>query len=183
MPEPTLGPIRFVLEHRAQGGDRGPTLRVRRAEDERELLRFDCFERSPHYHIDPPGRNEITALDPADDPIAFTLERLESDPEGLLKRAGLELDRPLDRSRLTDVLRTLEAEMRNPPVDLDRLDLDRLRTRRGEKWAVYASDVLAAWVADMDYPIPDPIRHVLLRAIERSDLGYPLDPERLGHSD
>jgi cystathionine beta-lyase len=180
MPDPALGPIRFVLEHRNAGGDCGPTLHVRRASDDRELLRFDCFERSPHWHVDPPGRDEITSLHPGDDSIAFAIGQLESDPEGLLKRAGLELDEPLDRGWLREKLGALEPEMRNPPVDLDALEVDRLRTRQGEKWAMYPPDVLSAWVADMDFPAPAPVRRALLQSIERSDIGYPLDPDRLG---
>ena len=179
MSEITLGPIRFELEHRDAGGDGGPTLRVRRTEDGREFLRFDCFERSPHWHIDPSGQDKITSLHPGDDPVTFTIEQLRSDPEGLLKRAG-SLDAPIDRAALDESLRKLEAEMRNPPVDLDALDVDRLRTRQGEKWAMYPPDVLCTWVADMDFPAPEPVRRALLRSIERSDIGYPLDPERLG---
>jgi cystathionine beta-lyase len=54
------------------------------------------------------------------------------------------------------------------------LDLAALRRRSGTKWARYGPDVLPAWVADMDYPLAEPIRRVLLDAIAADDLGYPL---------
>lgn len=48
-----------------------------------------------------------------------------------------------------------------------------LRRRRGAKWALVDSDVIPAWVADMDFPIAEPIQNALRDAIETHDLGYP----------
>jgi cystathionine beta-lyase len=64
-------------------------------------------------------------------------------------------------------------------VDFDRLDLERLRRRRGEKWRTFAPDVLPAWVAEMDFPLAAPVRRAIEEAIELDDLGYPLEPRRL----
>lgn len=63
-----------------------------------------------------------------------------------------------------------------PLPDLERLDLARLRRRRGEKWQLYPPDVLPAWVAEMDFPLAAPIRRVLEDALEADDLGYPINP-------
>src|SRR5690554_6162194 len=60
--------------------------------------------------------------------------------------------------------------------DLDGLELARLRRRRSEKWGTYAPDVLPAWVAEMDYPLAEPIRRVLEDALAYDDLGYPVNP-------
>ena len=60
--------------------------------------------------------------------------------------------------------------------DLDALDPARLRRSRGEKWTVYPEDVLPLWVADMDYPVAEPILRVLQAALDRPDLGYPIHP-------
>ena len=60
--------------------------------------------------------------------------------------------------------------------DLERLDLARLRRRRGEKWRLYPPDVLPAWVAEMDFPLAAPIRRVLEEALAADDLGYPVNP-------
>jgi bifunctional pyridoxal-dependent enzyme with beta-cystathionase and maltose regulon repressor activities len=40
-------------------------------------------------------------------------------------------------------------------VDFDEISIERLRARRGEKWATYPDDVLPAWVADIAQPLRD----------------------------
>lgn len=57
----------------------------------------------------------------------------------------------------------------------DELDITKLRRHRGEKWATYPSDVLPAWVADMDFPTCGAIRDSLNQSIVNGDLGYPTD--------
>ena len=54
----------------------------------------------------------------------------------------------------------------------DAIDEAALRLRRSAKWALYPPDVLPAWVAEMDYPIAEPIRRALVEAMERGDAGY-----------
>jgi cystathionine beta-lyase len=60
----------------------------------------------------------------------------------------------------------------------DQISLDELRRRRSEKWARYPPDVLPVWVAEMDFPLAEPIRDALIEMIERSDTGY-ADPSGL----
>src|SRR5947209_9829963 len=56
---------------------------------------------------------------------------------------------------------------------LDDLDLSALTKRPGIKWAAAtARGALPAWVADMDFPVADPIREALVEAVN-TDLGYP----------
>jgi cystathionine beta-lyase len=63
-------------------------------------------------------------------------------------------------------------------MSFDHLDPERLRAiRTGEKWHLYADDVLPAWVADMDFPVAEPIQRALARMTENSDLGYPINPK------
>lgn len=50
--------------------------------------------------------------------------------------------------------------------------LDLLRTRTSAKWRGYDSDVLPLPVAEMDYPLAEPIAEALHAAIRRSDTGY-----------
>lgn len=170
-----LPPIRFAIEHREAESDRGPTLRVRESESGRERLRFDCFERAPHYHFDPEGRNEIISIERALDPVSWTLSLLARDLDGCLLRAGFETP-PFEAAALRRALAELEPELRNPPVDLEALDLDALRAKRGEKWQDYPPEVLPAWVADMDFPVAGPIQRVLRTAVEIQDVGYPQNP-------
>jgi cystathionine beta-lyase len=54
----------------------------------------------------------------------------------------------------------------------DALDEAALRTRRSAKWAVYGPTVLPAWVAEMDFPLADPIRRALHAAVDGGDAGY-----------
>ena len=169
-----LPPVRFAVEHRNPGPQGGPTLRVLAQADGRELLRFDCFESGAHWHLDPPGRDEISALEPGVDPIDWTLATLRGDLPALLARAGV-TPAP-DPQRAREVLARVEALLRNPPADLDGVRPQARRPSRGEKWALYPDDVLPVWVADMDFPIAEPIRRVLRTAVERSDLGYPIHP-------
>jgi cystathionine beta-lyase len=54
----------------------------------------------------------------------------------------------------------------------DDVDVDRLRRRRTVKWSLYGPDVLAAWVAEMDFDVAPEVRAALLEAVDREDFGY-----------
>lgn len=58
----------------------------------------------------------------------------------------------------------------------ERVELAELRRRGGQKWRRYGPDVLAAWVADMDFaPLPA-VREAIVALVDRGDLGYPYWP-------
>ncbi len=52
------------------------------------------------------------------------------------------------------------------------ISLAQLRTHKSSKWRDYDPDVLPLPVAEMDFPIADPIRDLLLEMVSNSDLGY-----------
>ena len=54
------GPIRFGIEFRELGSDRGIAMHVMGdvGDEEKELLTFDCFENDPHYHYGPRAKNQ-----------------------------------------------------------------------------------------------------------------------------
>jgi len=54
-----------------------------------------------------------------------------------------------------------------------RIDPQRLRSGWGVKWGSLAPDTIGAWVADMDFGIPDPVRERIIECAEREDFGYP----------
>lgn len=56
--------------------------------------------------------------------------------------------------------------------DVDAIDLVRLRERQSAKYQVYPADVIPAWVAEMDFPLAEPVARALHAAIDRSDAGY-----------
>lgn len=59
----------------------------------------------------------------------------------------------------------------------DALDRARLRGLSGKKWSNHGGDVLPAWVADMDFPVAEPIRAHLEHMVATSDFGYPEEAE------
>jgi cystathionine beta-lyase len=63
-------------------------------------------------------------------------------------------------------------------MDFDRLDPDEIRSRGGAKWSVIPDDVLPAWVADMDFPVAEPIQQAIAEAARRSAFGYALPSDR-----
>ena len=56
-----------------------------------------------------------------------------------------------------------------------------LRKRQSAKWRAYPPDVLPVWVAEMDYPIADPIKRTLNEALAIDDAGY-AHPRGLGEA-
>lgn len=57
---------------------------------------------------------------------------------------------------------------------LNAFSIAELRAQRGSKWHRYPPDVLAAWVADMDFPVAPPVQRALERIVEQRDYGYAL---------
>ena len=62
----------------------------------------------------------------------------------------------------------------------DGLDIETLRQRKSEKWSSYPPEILPAWVAEMDFPVAEPIRLALQESLDHSDMGYPIAPGRTG---
>jgi cystathionine beta-lyase len=69
--------------------------------------------------------------------------------------------------------------MTDTPIDFDAATERTLRRRTSAKWRAYPEDVLPAWVAEMDFPLAEPIADALRQAVERSDAGYAF-PAELG---
>src|SRR5215203_4153698 len=47
-----------------------------------------------------------------------------------------------------------------------------MRARRGVKWRRFAPDVLPAWVADMDFAVPDEVQAAVEQVVQKRDYGY-----------
>lgn len=56
--------------------------------------------------------------------------------------------------------------------DLESISLASLQARESVKWTAYPPEVLPAFVAEMDFPLAEPVRSALASAIERGDTGY-----------
>jgi len=63
------------------------------------------------------------------------------------------------------------------PYDFDRI-IDRRHTD-SEKWRYFAPDVLALWVADMDFTAPEPVIRALRERVEHGIFGYGGEPPEL----
>lgn len=57
-------------------------------------------------------------------------------------------------------------------VTYDDITLDVLRKRTSMKWRGFPPEVLPAWVAEMDFPLAEPIARVLHEMVDRGDTGY-----------
>jgi cysteine-S-conjugate beta-lyase len=62
----------------------------------------------------------------------------------------------------------------------DEVTLDALRARRTVKWTKFGPTVLAAWVAEMDFPTAPVIVEALNDAIRREQFGYPVFDAQTG---
>jgi cystathionine beta-lyase len=56
--------------------------------------------------------------------------------------------------------------------DFHLVPLSELQTHKSEKWRAFPGDVLPLPVAEMDFPVAEPIRLALREMVDRSDLGY-----------
>lgn len=52
------------------------------------------------------------------------------------------------------------------------ITVESVRARLGAKWTKYGDAALGAWVADMDFAAPEPVRDVLAWSARQSALGY-----------
>ncbi len=63
------------------------------------------------------------------------------------------------------------------PYDFDRI-IDR-RATNSSKWNLYGPEVLPLWIADMDFPVPEPIQAALHRAVAHGIFGYEFPSKEL----
>lgn len=56
--------------------------------------------------------------------------------------------------------------------DFHFVPLKELQTHKSEKWRAFPADVLPLPVAEMDFPVAEPIRQSIIEMINKSDLGY-----------
>lgn len=65
----------------------------------------------------------------------------------------------------------------------DDVRIKELRSRGNAKWQRYGEEVLAAWVAEMDFPLAPPIHQALAEALSRNFVGYPPEASATGLPD
>ena len=108
------GDLLFAVEYRHVGSEEGPSIHVFGEIDgtQEEILRFDCFNKAPHYHygfsyIDQPAIPiDTTAVG---DPLEWVCGRIQKRlPEMLTKAGAPMLSASCDPERLEEVAVTLE---------------------------------------------------------------------------
>ena len=60
--------------------------------------------------------------------------------------------------------------------------LSELRERQSVKWQKYGPDVLPLFVAEMDYPVAEPIKQAMIERIAADDVGYAMAPGPIGEA-
>jgi hypothetical protein len=110
----SAGPLTFGIEYRHFQNDQGICIHVfgELGGNQEEFLRFDCFDRAPHYHYAWSTKDEYVALDTtADgDPLQWTLECLRTRLPAMLIRAGAgELTLTLDQRDIDAALPTVRG--------------------------------------------------------------------------
>lgn len=111
------GSIEFTVEYRHFGGDEGPALRVYGQDQGRrvQLLRFDCFQRNPHYHFDPSGKDERLELsqEVTPDLVSWTLQQVRQNLKPMIRLAGYpHIADQVDSQAILQVLPEIEQKMR-----------------------------------------------------------------------
>lgn len=114
--EERVGPYRLAMVYRHVTGDRGPTIHVFgpvEGED-REILRFDCFDNVPHVHLGISYLDEPVQMIDSPNPFEWALDEIvERFPDYLARsHAGSELpdDWQSATGRAVETLRTARAQ-------------------------------------------------------------------------
>ncbi len=108
-----VGRFKFDISYRRMRGDQGLSIRVSGpvADEQRELLRFDCFDNSPHYHVEVYGKNDITAIND-DDATEWSLRKLTEGFESLIVAAGADALTAGEREKLDSSLMRVSEDSR-----------------------------------------------------------------------
>lgn len=108
------GRFRFDISYRRMRGDEGLSLKVLGpvASETKELLRFDCFLNSPHYHVEVYGKNEISKIED-ENPAEWAFDTLQSDFEKLIGASGADALNATERETLSKTLEGVVDQSRN----------------------------------------------------------------------
>ena len=106
----------WVDYRRGIGGDEGLTFDVTVAgkQDGDRILRFDCFSKTPHYHVGSAPKSPVHDMNAEGitDPVRWTLEQLKTRLPSMVKKAGYEeIAARIDQQSITDRLTQLEPEI------------------------------------------------------------------------
>ena len=113
----TVGGLDIRIENRRVGQDGGLSMRVLGESDgaQVQLLRFDIFDKKPHYHYAPDGKNIEYDLDPltCEDGVAWVMTQLHSKLPAMISKAGYNaLAGRVDHQAVVAALPSIEKQWR-----------------------------------------------------------------------
>ena len=110
----------WVDYRRGIGGDEGLTFDVTVAgeHDGERILRFDCFSKTPHYHVGSSPKSPVHDMNAEgiSDPVRWTLEQLKTRLPSMVAEAGYgdianAIDQPAIAQSLTRVEKYIFAKL------------------------------------------------------------------------
>lgn len=112
----TAGMRIWVDHRRGVGGDEGLTFDITVAGEEEgaRILRFDCFSKTPHYHVGPSGRDAVHDMNAEGiaDPVRWTLDQLKTRLPAMVTQAGYEeIAMRIDQNAIADRLSQVEKDI------------------------------------------------------------------------
>jgi hypothetical protein len=98
------------------GGDEGLTFDVTAVGDQdgERILRFDCFTKTPHYHVGASARNPVRdmVVEGIADPVRWTLEQLKTRLSALVAEAGYpDIAKSIDQAAIAQSLSRAESDI------------------------------------------------------------------------
>jgi hypothetical protein len=110
------GGVRIEMEYRLRGSDGGLSLKVYGGEGDEapEVLRFDCFERRPHFHYMGRTNRKVERISKktVPDPLEWTLSRIKGDLPSMFWKAGYrKLSQEIDQPAIARALAKREKEI------------------------------------------------------------------------
>ena len=109
--------MRIWVDHRrGVGGDEGLTFDITVAGEEEgaRILRFDCFNKTPHYHVGPAGKDSVHNMNAEGiaDPVRWTLDQLKTRLPSMVTDAGYEeIAKRIDQAAIAQRLSQVENDI------------------------------------------------------------------------
>ncbi|MGH7931049.1 MAG: DUF7700 domain-containing protein [Candidatus Binatia bacterium] len=107
--------MRIWVDHRrGVGGDEGLTFDITVAgeKDGARILRFDCFSKTPHYHVGSSSPVRDMNAEGITDPVGWTLDQLKTRLPSMVAEAGYaDIAQAIDQQAIAQSLSRVEKEI------------------------------------------------------------------------
>jgi len=106
----------WVDYRRGIGGDEGLTFDITVAgqQDGERILHFDCFSKTPHYHVGSAAKNPVHDMNAEGitDPVRWTLAQLKTRLPSMVAEAGhAEIAKTIDQTAIAQSLAQVENDI------------------------------------------------------------------------